>query len=515
MLRKIRFAAAIIFFTFITLLFLDFTGSLHVWFGWMVKIQFLPALFALNLAVLIFLIVLTLLFGRIYCSVICPLGVMQDIFAWFGKRAKKNRYSYSKPKTLLRAIVLFLYGAATVAGIGAVTALLAPYSGYGRIASNLFAPVYQFGNNILAYFAERAGSYAFYNTEIWIKSLPTFAVAVLTLVVLAVLAWRGGRTYCNTICPVGTVLGMLSKYSWFKPVIDTSKCNGCKLCERNCKSACINSKEHTIDYSRCVACMDCIDKCKRGAISFVHVKGGAGNLSGSKDVENVAETGKASADNGGRRAFLAAAGVMAAASVVKAQEDKVDGGLAVVLDKKAPARKGKIVPPGALSVANLEQHCTGCQLCVSACPNGVLRPSTNLLSLLQPHSSYERGYCRPECTKCSDVCPAGAIKPISVEEKSSIQIGHAVWVKQNCLPVTDGVSCGKCASVCPVGAIQMVKITCANCVIKCDENGKKRCQMIPVVNAERCIGCGACENLCPSRPFSAIYVEGHEVHKTI
>ena len=512
MLRKIRIAAAAIFFTFITLLFLDFTGTLHLWFGWMAKIQFLPALLALNVSVLLFLVILTLVLGRIYCSVICPLGVMQDIFAWFGKRAKKNRYSYSKPKTILRAALLFLYGAATVAGIGVVTALLAPYSAYGRIASNLLAPLYKWGNNLLAYFAERADSYAFYSVDVWIKSLPTFVVAALTLIIIAVLAWRGGRTYCNTICPVGTVLGMLAKYSWFKPVIDTAKCNGCTMCERNCKASCINSKEHSIDYSRCVACMDCIDKCKRGAISFVHVKGGEKKLSGSSKAD---KNEKMEGGENGRRAFLAATAVLAASSAVKAQEDKVDGGLAVVLDKKAPKRKGKIVPPGALSVANLEQHCTGCQLCVSACPNGVLRPSTDLMSLLQPHSSYEKGYCRPECTKCSDVCPAGAIRPLDEIEKSSIQIGHAVWIKKNCLPVTDGVSCGKCASVCPVGAIQMVKITCDQCVLKCGEDGKKRCAMIPVVNSERCIGCGACEHLCPSRPFSAIYVEGHEVHREI
>jgi len=517
MLRKIRVAAAIVFFALITLLFLDFTGSVHLWFGWMAKIQFMPALLALNLFVLAVLAVLTLLLGRVYCSVICPLGVMQDIFAWFGKRAKKNRYSYSKPKTLLRAIVLFLYGAATAAGLGTVTALLAPYSAYGRIASSLLAPVYRFGNNILAYFAERAESYAFYSTEIWLKSLPVLVVAVLTLVILAFLAWRGGRTYCNTICPVGTVLGMLAKYSWFKPVIDTSKCNGCGLCERNCKASCISSKEHSIDYSRCVACMDCVEKCRQGAISYRHagsVSKVADNMKDNIKADGKGSEGKASSENG-RRAFLAATAVLATASVAKAQEDKVDGGLAVVLDKKAPKRQGKIVPPGALSVANLEQHCTGCQLCVSACPNGVLRPSTDLMSMLQPQSSYERGFCRPECTECSDVCPAGAIRPISVEEKSSIQIGHAVWIKKNCLSVTDGVSCGKCASVCPVGAIQMVKITCDQCVMKCDENGNKRCAMIPVVNEERCIGCGACENLCPSRPFSAIYVEGHEVHKNI
>ena len=99
------------------------------------------------------------------------------------------------------------------------------------------------------------------------KSLSTFIIAAITFIVLFILAWRGGRTYCNTICPVGTVLGFLSKYSLFKPVIDTTKCNGCGLCARNCKASCINSKAHEIDYSRCVACMDCLDKCKQGAIT--------------------------------------------------------------------------------------------------------------------------------------------------------------------------------------------------------------------------------------------------------
>lgn len=497
MLRKIRVALAAVFFTLITLLFLDFTGTLHSWFGWMAKIQFLPALLALNIAVLVFLVVLTLLFGRIYCSVICPLGVMQDIIAWLGKKRKKNRYSYSPAKQVLRYAVLFAYILIVIAGIGSIAAFFAPYSAFGRIASNLLAPVYAIGNNLLAYFAERAGSYMFYSTDIWIKSLPTFIIAIVTFVVLAFLAWRGGRTYCNTICPVGSVLGFLSKYSWFKPVIDSSKCGGCSLCERNCKSSCINSKECTIDYSRCVACMDCISKCKRGAISYVHV---------SKDVldKTVACNDGKSSGNAGRRNFIAATAVLAT-TALRAQEDKVDGGLAVIADKKAPKRLTKIVPPGALSIAYFEQHCTGCQLCVSACPNGVLRPSTGLADMIQPHSSYERGYCRPECTKCSQVCPAGAIRPLDVADKSSVQIGRAVWVKENCIPLTDGKSCGNCARHCPVGAIRMVWSNPQ------DKNSLK----IPVVNTERCIGCGACENLCPARPFSAIYVEGNEVHRTI
>ena len=153
----------------------------------------------------------------------------------------------------------------------------------------------------------------------------------------------------------------------------------------------------------------------------------------------------------------------------------------------------------------MAQRCTACQLCVSVCPNGVLRPSTDLMTLMQPEMSYERGYCRPECTKCSEVCPAGAIQRIDRAEKSSIQIGHAVWIRDNCMPLTDGVECGNCARHCPTGAIQMVSSV----------PGDALSVKIPVVDAERCIGCGACENLCPSRPFSAIYVEGHERHRTV
>ena len=127
------------------------------------------------------------------------------------------------------------------------------------------------------------------------------------------------------------------------------------------------------------------------------------------------------------------------------------------------------------------------------------------MTFMQPEMSYERGYCRPECTRCSEVCPTGAIRPITVAEKSSIQIGHAVWVKANCIPLTDGVSCGNCARHCPVGAIQMVA----------SDPAVADSPKIPVVNTERCIGCGTCENLCPARPFSAIYVEGHKQHRII
>ena len=503
MLRKIRLTLAVLFFVAVTALFLDFTGTIHAWLGWTAKIQFLPALLAVNAGVVALLVLLTLLAGRVYCSVICPLGVMQDIVSWISGRRKKKKYrfSYSPKVKWLRYGVLGLFVIALIAGVGSFVALLAPYSSYGRIATNLFAPVYRWGNNLLAYFAERADSYAFYETEVWLKSLPTFLIAAVTFVVLITLAWRNGRTYCNTICPVGTVLGFFSRFSLFRPVIDAEKCKNCSLCSRGCKAACIDYKNHRIDYSRCVACMDCIDTCKHDALRLEY----RWKKTNKTATDKPAQTVTSEQIDTARRSFLSATAVLAATSVVKAQEKKVDGGLAVIEDKKIPVRATPIVPPGAWSARHFARHCTACQLCVSACPNNVLRPSTEPARLMQPEMSYERGYCRPECTHCSDVCPAGAIRPITIEEKSSARIGHAVWIRKNCIPLTDGVECGNCARHCPSGAILMVPSDSE------DPNSVR----IPVVNAERCIGCGACENLCPARPFSAIYVEGHTMHSVM
>ncbi|MDE6085770.1 MAG: 4Fe-4S dicluster domain-containing protein, partial [Muribaculaceae bacterium] len=151
------------------------------------------------------------------------------------------------------------------------------------------------------------------------------------------------------------------------------------------------------------------------------------------------------------------------------------------------------------------RHCTGCQLCIAACPNGVLRPSSDPAHFMQPEVSYERGYCRPECTRCSEVCPTGAIHKITREEKTAISVGHAVTVRENCIPLTDGRPCGNCERHCPSGAITMVPS---------DKNNRDSLK-IPVVDPNKCIGCGACENLCPARPLSAIYVEGNNRHISI
>ena len=542
MLRKIRISIAAIFFFCLCLLFLDFTGTIHAWLGWMAKIQFVPAVLALNVGVVALLAIITLLFGRVYCSVICPLGIMQDIVSWIhGRTAKKARYRfhYRKALTALRIIFLAVFIVLGVAGLLSIAALIEPYSTFGRIMFNLFAPIYGLVNNLFAYIAERAGSYTFYSTDVWIKSIPTFIAAIAVFVLLTVLAWKDGRIWCNSVCPVGTILGFISRFSLFAPTIDTSKCNGCGFCGKSCKASCIDTKEHKIDTSRCVVCMDCIDNCRQGAIGYrvrwqlkkaqqptqheqqsqpkqcsLQVKQSSSNQKTQSAIQNNAiqanstiEQNKGNVESESRRSFIngvaIAAGATALAGLAEkaavAQEMKVDGGITELLPKTAPKRNTPIVPAGSQSLKHFSDHCIACQLCVSACPNNVLRPSLAARRFMQPEMSYEKGYCRPECAKCSEVCPAGAITRVDLEQKTDTKIGTAHIDYSLCLPSGGKDSCGNCARHCPSHAIVLVS----------GKNGKFK---IPAVNEEECIGCGACEYLCPARPISAIKVDGIEVH---
>ena len=485
MLRKIRIILQVVTMTLMTLLLLGIGFGVHLWAGWVAKIQFLPALLALNFGVLALLIVAALLFGRIYCSVVCPLGIMQDIFSWIGGKVKKNRFAYSKNRIVLRSLVAVVFLIALIIGFAPVTTLIEPYSAYSRIVNSLFKPLYDLLNNWLAGLDAAHDRYNFTEVQIWTRSVTTFVVALLTLLILGALALWKGRLYCNTICPVGTVLGFFSRFSLFRIRFDKDKCKSCGMCEKNCKAQAIDFKAGTVDYSRCVVCGDCTAKCKFDALHYSAKK--------TKTEPKPVDTE--------RRAFLVGTAVAGTTAVLAQAEMKVDGGLAVIEDKKAPKRETPITPPGSVSARHMQRHCTACQLCVTSCPNNVLRPSTDLMHFMQPTLSFERGYCRPECTRCSAVCPTGAIQPITKEEKTTIHVGHAVWIKENCLPSERGVSCGNCARHCPTGAITMV-----------DYEGPNGTVQVPAVDETKCIGCGACENLCPARPFSAIYVEGNEMH---
>ena len=516
MLKKIRVVLAWVFWVGITLLLLDFTGTLHAYLGWMAKVQFLPAVLALNVGVIVALVLLTLAFGRVYCSVICPLGVFQDAVSRLGTWKKKAPYKYHKEPKWLRYGVWAVFVVLLIVGVQAAVALLAPYSAYGRMVQNLLQPVYLWGNNLLASWAEHAGSYAFYTKEVWLRSVPTFIIAVVTLVVIVALSFKGGRTYCNSICPVGTTLSFFSRFALLRPVIDHSKCKHCKACELHCKAQCIaigKDTEH-IDYSRCVDCFNCLEQCKFGALKYKYAwsatknaknvaLGAKNTVSATNKPQNVVLDEK---DPSGRRAMIAGTMAVVGAAALRgvearAQETakKVDGGFADVLPKQAPQREVPLTPPGSKSVKDFYSRCTACQLCVAECPNNVLHPSGSLEHLMQPEMSFEKGWCRPECTRCSELCPAGAIRKISREEKTQYHVGTSHVNLELCVSASGQANCGKCAQICPSGAIRMVEN---------DETGL----LFPVVAEEMCTGCGACEHLCPVRPISAITVNGRYEH---
>lgn len=485
----------------VTMLFLDFTGTAQRLWPWMAKIQFMPALLSLNAIALIAIIGGTLLLGRVYCSVVCPLGVLQDAVNWLrgrigSKKKRKNRFRHSPARAKTRLIVLVAFIILLALGLtnilaASIAGLIEPYSAYGRIASQILAPIYDFANNLLASWSEsRVDNYTFYKVAIGV-SAPILAVAVITLIVIAAMSWRGGRDYCNTICPVGTILGYLSKFSHLKPIINTEKCINCGKCARNCKAKCINAKAHEIDYSRCVACMDCISACHEGAISYsVRRKPAAKHAQIEKAAIN--ETA-----NQSRRGFIIAGAILTGAAM---QAKITDGGLTALKSKKSPVRATKIAPPGAISLARLSGQCTACQLCVQSCPNNALKPSLSLDGFMQPCLDFTDGYCTPECTVCSSVCPVGAILPLDEAEKSSTKIGTAVVNAALCLSASQGEKCGSCAKHCPAGAIEMVAVSPGSDMLR------------PAIDEEICIGCGSCEYHCPVGTVDGMQAESPAIH---
>ena len=490
MLRKIRITLAVIFMLAITLLFLDFTGGLHKYLGWSANVQLFPALLASNILIVTGLLLVTFMLGRIYCSVICPLGIFQDIVSRTGK---KNRFFYRpsrKAVEISRYVILAVFA---FAGINAVTVLLEPYSAYGRMASQILGPIYMYGNNILAYIAERIDSYAFYTVEIWLSSALALAVAVLTTVAVGIFAVKSGRGYCNSVCPIGTLLSIFAKHSMIKVRIDSEKCNKCGLCAKKCKASCIDTANGEIDYSRCVVCFNCLEKCPKDAIKY--------------NLKTMEPPSASSAPiNTTRRGVVSGVVLFTLGLFSRAfSAYQFDGGLAPLEDKKIPNRQKPIIPAGSNNIRNFTRRCTSCHLCVSTCPNQVLRPSKSLSRFLQPEMSFERGYCRPECVKCSEVCPTGAIQHITTAEKSATQIGYAVLKRDLCVVTRDNVTCDLCETKCPTAAITLIPQTA-------DGDGLAK---IPMIDTNRCIGCGACENLCPARPDSAIYVEGIEDHRRV
>ncbi|MBP1615280.1 MAG: yccM 2 [Bacteroidetes bacterium] len=482
MLRITRIIVATLFFVLITFYFLDFAGILPESVHWLAKVQFVPALLSLSAVILIVLLVLTLLMGRIYCSVICPMGVFQDVMSRISRlfAKKKKKFTYSKSKTLLRWLILAISILAFVFGISFVVGLLDPYSAYGRIITNIFKPAYMLCNNLLESIFSRQENYTFYKVDIAIRSILSLVIGGATFLLIGFLAWKNGRTWCNTMCPVGTVLGFLSRFSVFKIRIDLNKCTSCGICATKCKASCISVSTHSIDYSRCVDCFDCLNDCRQEAINFTP--------SAAITRQGV---------DASKRRFMTAGittALVAPQALLHAQSTLLSTG------GKAYKKKNPLTPPGSVSLEHFQENCTSCHLCVSKCPSHVLKPAFmeyGLEGMMQPTVDFEKGFCNFDCTVCGDVCPTNAIKPLTVKQKHVTQMGYVVFILENCIVHTDNTSCGACSEHCPTQAIAMVPY--------------KDGLTIPKVDRDICVGCGGCEYVCPARPYRAVHIEGNPV----
>ncbi|MDR2621351.1 MAG: 4Fe-4S binding protein [Dysgonamonadaceae bacterium] len=486
-LKTIRIILALLIFIPLLLYFCDFANVLPQSLHALAHIQVVPAILAGSAGILIGLFLLTFLLGRVYCSVICPLGILQDIIAWFTRRGKKKNkkrrwFAYAKPQTVLRYSLLAVCVLFLIFGISVPLLYLDPYSNFGRIAVNLFRPLVMEGNNLVNWIALKFNNYDFYHVTIYTITNLSLVIAVVALLVTGLMALLKGRLFCNTICPVGSLLGLISKFSIFRITLDHSKCTSCGLCEKACKSQCIDSKEKTVDNSRCVACFNCLDRCKTNSVKY-HPS----VLQPQCDNSNYRRS---------RRSFLlTSAGVMATLPFLPAWAKK---GETVDVTKLTP-----ITPPGSESLAHFKKHCTACHLCITHCPQQILKPAGFNFGwdyAFKPHLTfYESAFCNYECTVCSEICPNGAIHQLTSEEKSVTQIGIARFDVERCVVYTDNTSCGACSEHCPTRAVKMEPYEGA--------------LTLPHVYDELCIGCGGCESICPVRPVKAINIQAVDVHQ--
>ncbi|MFA5045911.1 MAG: 4Fe-4S dicluster domain-containing protein [Paludibacter sp.] len=483
-LKNIRIVLSLLFFIPIFLFFIDFSGIVPLHLHALLMFQWIPALLSLNMVIIGVLLILSLLFGRIYCSTLCPLGVLQDILSWksrlFRKRKKKLRFHHSKPLNVLRYSILATTVLLFVFGSSFLVIQLDPYSIFGRMASQLFQPLVILANNGLASIVNGMGNYSLYQVEQNSFVPVAFGISLFFFILVGIMSWFRGRLFCNTICPVGSTLGLLSKVSFFHISIQESSCTHCGLCEKSCKSECIDSKAMKVDDSRCVSCFNCISSCKNGSVKY--------NIRFKPKAEIPSQT----PSNNSRRTFLLTSGAVIS-TLALAETKKLTGKKDNILSRKP------VMPPGAGNLEHFNTHCTGCQLCVTKCPMDVLKPAAlqyGISGIMQPHLEFSTEvFCTYDCNICSTVCPTQALNHLTMDDKKLIQIGVAQFRKDMCVVFTDETDCGACSEHCPTQAVHMIDY----------KNGLT----IPEVTEDICIGCGACESICPVKPFKAIYIEGN------
>ncbi|MDM8518074.1 4Fe-4S dicluster domain-containing protein [Desulfobacterales bacterium HSG16] len=484
-MKKLRMAVAVLIFALFLLTFLGHGKIAELLSAPLLFFQFVPSLLHFTLkpgdiagSGFLFVCIGTLLFGRFYCSFLCPSGILQDMFiAISRKTGLKKTHVFQKPYPLVRYSLLLLTLFSALLGTLAFVNLLDPYSLFGRIAADVFKWGSTFTNNILVDILESFDIYALSMKEQHFTPVAVLAVSMISLCFIVALSMFFGRLYCNTICPVGAFLGIFSRFSFFKFSIDRKKCSTCGLCEKSCKAGCIAPETLDIDLTRCVVCFNCLNVCKKSAVKYVFdapfITGGQWALS--------------------RRKFLIGSAV-AGGSLLSVESPVRFSINDILSEKKVP-----ITPPGSFGIVHFTKTCTACHLCVSACQTNVITPAFleyGVSGLLQPRMNYMKGHCDFECNTCGYVCPTGAISPVLLKDKKQIQIGKASLDRKQCIVHVKKRHCGACGEACPTHAIIPAE---------------KGLVLFPEMKPEYCIGCGACERACPTKP-KAITVTASQIH---
>lgn len=470
------------------------------------RVQFVPLLLSslrgsmIAAGVLMALVVLTVLFGRVYCSWICPLGILQDVVNRLLRPRGMQQARYTPNHYIIRTVFAVLsFGGLAVGSVG-LLAYLDPYS----ITSRAFA-------TLPFMLMSPVGSPA------WLGiGLAAFSQALP----LGMAAWRG-RLYCNTLCPVGAVLGLLARWAPFAPQMDSQACRRCATCLRRCKAHAIDLKQGCIDRTRCVGCYDCVSACPHHAIKL------------RKAAAPQSAPAQESADP--TRRALVGLGALSLASTLVPMPARAE-----TEPTGADGRDSlPILPPGAgESRERFLRTCTGCGLCISHCPTGVLRPSITAhgwegflkpyLAVSAPQGTEDGRFCRYDCNRCSSLCPTGALTPLSLAEKQRTRIASAQHTPARCIPWQTGYECGHCAAACPTGALSLRAASvpardnpdactaCRRCVRVCPQGAvslrphptaDKPDRRIAVIDYSKCIGCGACAAACRRRVIRAVQVD--------
>ena len=220
--------------------------------SWLTEIQIMPAVLSMSTGILLVWLAVTFLVGRVYCSVACPMGILQDFFSHIRVKYRKKGYHYEEPRNRTRYAVFFLFVCAVLLGELFIALLIEPYSAYKGAVTGVMKPAIDFvsGRELVEY------------------TLLGGITGVVTLVIVAFVSYKRGRLICNNVCPIGSVLSLVSCKSVWQMEIDTDMCIGCGKCIAVCKSGCIDPNSHAIDPSRCVVCFNCYDVCETGAIKF-------------------------------------------------------------------------------------------------------------------------------------------------------------------------------------------------------------------------------------------------------